>query len=147
MKSLLMVLTMGAIGVGLVSCSDKTEFNMERDTETMDGNLSSMGTNTSKMHRENRGEVSEFNTWAEERSEEIEERMEVLEKDMEKAGSRAKVKMKAAWNDLKELNEDIEEKISESRSNARPEWREFKSDVDSRLNDLKRESRDFLYSE
>ena len=98
MKSLLMVLTMGAVGVGLVACSDKTEFNMERDTAPMERNMSS--------------EVSEFKDWAEERSEDIEERMEVLERDMDKAGAEAKKEMKAAWNDLKALNEKIEGKIS-----------------------------------
>lgn len=121
-----MILTISVLAVGLTSCSDKKEYEMERNTDA---------------------KVSEFKDWAEDRSDDIEERMEQLENDMSKAGAGAKTEMKATWNNLEKLNNRIEAKISEMSSEARPEWEEFKNDVDSEWTELKRDSRNFFYSE
>ena len=151
MKSLLMILTTSLLAIGLTSCSDRSEESIgdriEGEPDARVTEVESMSDrdieNDIEMERETVARDSE--TWTEERSRDVVKKIEELEAKLD--DFEAKAKMKSAWSELQELSNDIDEKITELNSEAEPKWKEFKADVDARLEKIKKETREFLYSE
>ncbi|RDB05046.1 hypothetical protein [Runella aurantiaca] len=87
-------------------------------------------------------EEREFLVTMEERRMEIKTRIEKLDRDIDKANSSEKIRLRAQRDRLDARLKDVDNDIAELKGGLKRDWKEFKSDFQKNIDELKRDLKD-----
>jgi chromosome segregation ATPase len=87
-------------------------------------------------------EEREFLQTMEERRMEIENRIAKIDRDIDKANDTEKIRLRAQRDRLDARLKDVDEDITELKGGLKRDWKEFKSDFQKNIDELKRDLKD-----
>ncbi|WP_428657251.1 hypothetical protein [Runella sp.] len=87
-------------------------------------------------------EEREFLQTMEERRTEIENRIAKIDRDIDKANDTEKIRLRAQRERLDARMKDVDDDIAELKGGLKRDWKEFKSDFQKSIDELKRDLKD-----